>query len=80
MTSREPGSKPFSAAQACGWICSETLMRTFTGRGIVVPIGLAFPEPIMPISTMGAPVAMATRAMPVRPLYTRPSGDRVPSG
>ncbi|CAM3719779.1 hypothetical protein TSST111916_02725 [Tsukamurella strandjordii] len=32
------------------------------------------------IGTIGVPVASATRTAPVLPLYSRPSGERVPSG
>jgi hypothetical protein len=36
--------------------------------------------PMMPTGTSGAPVRAARRIGPVLPRYSRPSGDRVPSG
>ena len=37
-------------------------------------------EPEMPTGTIGTRFCSAMRAMPVLPLYRRPSGERVPSG
>ena len=36
--------------------------------------------PIIATGITGTPVSSASRASPVLPLYSRPSGERVPSG
>ena len=50
------------------------------GRHILEPIGLTLSVPIITSGTTGTPASSAIRATPVLPLYSRPSGDRVPSG
>ena len=55
----------------------NTLVLPFLG--IDVPIGCSLSEPMMAVGTIGQPVSSASRAAPVCPLYSRPSGLRVPS-
>ena len=50
------------------------------GRHILDPMGLTLSVPIMTSGTTGTPDSRAIRATPVLPLYSRPSGERVPSG
>ncbi len=47
---------------------------------ILLPGGLTTSVPIIATGITGIPVSSARRASPVLPLYSRPSGDRVPSG
>ncbi|CNJ41545.1 Uncharacterised protein [Mycobacterium tuberculosis] len=56
--------------------------RTVTrpNRSIFLPGGLTTLVPIIATGITGTPVSSASRASPVLPLYSRPSGDRVPSG
>ena len=48
--------------------------------GTTVPEGWILSVLNMAIGITGAPDSMASLAIPVRPLYKRPSGERVPSG
>ena len=50
------------------------------GRHICEPIGLTLSVPIIATGITGTPASSAIRATPVLPLYSRPSGERVPSG
>jgi len=55
-------------------------MPTLRIRGMVRPIGCTSSVPIMATGSTGTPPSSASRATPVLPRYSRPSGDRVPSG
>ena len=50
------------------------------GLGITLPIGWATSVPIIATGSTGTPASSASRATPVLPRYSRPSGLRVPSG
>ncbi len=50
------------------------------GRGSDAPGGSIFRVPSMATGITGAPVFSASQPRPARPRYSRPSGDRVPSG
>ena len=53
---------------------------TLANRHILLPGGLTSLVPIIATGMTGTPVSSASRASPVLPLYSRPSGERVPSG
>ncbi len=48
--------------------------------GITCPVGWALSVSIMATGITGTPASRAIRATPVLPLYSLPSGLRVPSG
>ena len=49
-------------------------------RGILRPIGCTLSVPIIATGSTGTPASSASRATPVLPRYSRPLGERVPSG
>ena len=82
----QTGAEPFAAD---GGPVGVLVCHGFTGSPRTVrpwaehlaAAGLTVRAPRLPgHGTTGARDSSASRATPVRPLYSRPSGDRVPSG
>lgn len=74
------------SADPPGWSPGQRIgspKRTVTGRnsrGSFAPIGWTYAVPSWATGMTGAPHCIASLATPVCPLYSRPSGDLVPSG
>ena len=56
------------------------IVQCLNGLGALAPGGWMASVPVMPTGKIGHPICSARRAAPVRPLCSRPSRLRVPSG
>ena len=73
---------PGGAASVSGGMTSgaPTRISIRPGRGTTEPGGSTRRVPTMPTGMTGSPDFRASQPTPGRPRYSRPSGDRVPSG
>ena len=77
---QHPGAALLAGAVAEVAAARRSAPRPARGASSCSPGGCTSRVPTSPTGTTGAPVRSATRATPVRNLYSRPSGERVPSG
>ena len=61
-------------------LAEQNRIRTFPILGRILPVGWISSEFNITTGITGAPLSSASRATPVLPRYSRPSGERVPSG
>src|SRR6185437_10143264 len=79
ITARSMNRLPARPSNRLKSIGLPNLTWTRPNRHILLPGGLTKSVPIIATGMTGTPLSSASRPRPVLPLYSRPSGERVPS-